>query len=72
MVFIVLDPMLATGGTMIAAIDRLKGQVQNIISICIISSPEGMNEICNHHQDVKIYTGALDKNLIIINILYLD
>ena len=64
MVFIVLDPMLATGGTMIAAIDRLKDLgAKNIISICIISSPEGMNEICNHHQDVKIYTGALDKKL---------
>ena len=64
MVFIVLDPMLATGGTMIAAIDRLKGLgAKNIVSICIISSPEGMNEICNHHQDVKIYTGALDKKL---------
>ena len=64
MVFIVLDPMLATGGTMIAAIDRLKDLgVKNIVSICIISSPEGMNEICNHHQDVKIYTGALDKKL---------
>jgi len=64
MVFIVLDPMLATGGTMIAAIDRLKDLgVNNIVSICIISSPEGMNEICNHHQDVKIYTGALDKKL---------
>ena len=64
MVFIVLDPMLATGGTMIATIDRLKDLgVKNIVSICIISSPEGMNEICNHHQDVKIYTGALDKKL---------
>ena len=64
MVFIVLDPMLATGGTMIAAIDKLKDLgVKNIVSVCIISSPEGMNQICNHHQDVKIYTGALDKKL---------
>ena len=64
MVFIVLDPMLATGGTMIATINKLKDLgVKNIVSICIISSPEGMNEICNHHQDVKIYTGALDKKL---------
>ena len=64
MVFIVLDPMLATGGTMIAAIDRLKGLgAKNIVSICIISSPEGMNEICNHHQNVRVYTGALDEKL---------
>ena len=64
MVFIVLDPMLATGGTMIAAIDMLKGLgAKNIVSICIISSPEGMNEICNHHQNVRVYTGALDEKL---------
>jgi len=64
MVFIVLDPMLATGGTMIAAIDRLKDLgAKNIVSICIISSPEGMNEICNHHQNVRVYTGALDEKL---------
>tara|TARA_B100001964_G_scaffold111000_1_gene123970 strand:+ start:127 stop:765 length:639 start_codon:yes stop_codon:yes gene_type:complete len=62
--FIVLDPMLATGGTMIAAIDRLKDLgAKDIHSICIISSPEGMNEFCNHHQDVNIYTGALDERL---------
>jgi len=62
--FIVLDPMLATGGTMIAAIDRLKDLGESdICSICIISSPEGMNELCNHHQDVKIFTGALDEKL---------
>jgi uracil phosphoribosyltransferase len=62
--FIVLDPMLATGGTMIAAINRLKDLgAKDIHSICIISSPEGMNEFCNHHQDVNIYTGALDERL---------
>ena len=62
--FIVLDPMLATGGTMIAAINRLKDLGANdIYSICIISSPEGMNEFCKHHHDVNIYTGALDEKL---------
>ena len=62
--FIVLDPMLATGGTMIAAINSLKDLgAKDIHSICIISSPEGMNEFCNHHQDVNIYTGALDEGL---------
>ena len=64
MVFIVLDPMLATGGTMIAAIDRLKKLGANdILSISIISSPEGMKEFCKQHQDVDIYTGALDEKL---------
>ena len=62
--FIILDPMLATGGTMIAAIDRLKKLGANdILSISIISSPEGMKEFCNQHQDVDIYTGALDEKL---------
>jgi len=62
--FIVLDPMLATGGTMIATINSLKDLGANdICSICIISAPEGMNEVCNHHEDVKIYTGVLDEKL---------
>ena len=62
--FIILDPMLATGGTMIAAIDRLKKLGANdILSISIISSPEGMKEFCKQHQDVDIYTGALDEKL---------
>ena len=62
--FIILDPMLATGGTMIATIDRLKKLGANdILSISIISSPEGMKELCKQHQDVDIYTGALDEKL---------
>lgn len=62
--FIVLDPMLATGGTMIAAIDKLKNLgAKDIHSICIISSPEGMNQFCNNHRDVNIYTGVLDEKL---------
>ena len=62
--FIVLDPMLATGGTMISAIDKLKNLgAKDICSVCIISSPEGMNEFCNKHEDVMVHTAALDERL---------
>ena len=62
--FIVLDPMLATGGTIISAVNRLKdlGAV-SIMCICIICAPEGMEAFCLQHQDVKVYTGAVDDHL---------
>jgi uracil phosphoribosyltransferase len=64
MTFIVLDPMLATGGTIIATVDRLKDLgADRILCLCIISAPEGMEAFCEHHQDVKVYTGALDDHL---------
>ena len=62
--FIVLDPMLATGGTIIAAVDKLKDLgVDSIMCICIICAPEGMEAFCLQHQDVKVYTGSLDDHL---------
>ena len=62
--FIVLDPMLATGGTIIATVDRLKDLgADKILCVCIISDPEGMEAFCEQHQDVKVYTGALDDHL---------
>ena len=62
--FIVLDPMLATGGTIIAAVDKLKDLgAECIICICIICAPEGMEAFCLQHQDVKVYTGSLDDHL---------
>lgn len=62
--FIVLDPMLATGGTIIATVDRLKDLgADKILCVCIISAPEGMEAFCEQHQDVKVYTGALDDHL---------
>ena len=62
--FIVLDPMLATGGTIIATVDRLKDLgADSIMCMCIICAPEGMEEFCIRHQDVKVYTGALDDHL---------
>ena len=62
--FIVLDPMLATGGTIIATVDRLKDLGANsIMCMCIICAPEGVEAFCIRHQDVKVYTGALDDHL---------
>jgi uracil phosphoribosyltransferase len=62
--FIVLDPMLATGGTIISAVNRLKDLGANsIMCICIICAPEGMEAFCLQHQDVKVYTGAVDDHL---------
>lgn len=60
----IVDPMLATGGTAIAAIDALKNRdAQNIKFICLIASPEGIAAVEKAHPDVKIYTGAVDPGL---------
>ncbi len=59
-----LDPMLATGGSAIDAIDLLKGKgVKKINFLCIISAPEGLKEVTKKHPDVKIYTACIDRKL---------
>ena len=61
-----LDPMLATGNTLIAAINNylsLKVPQQNIHVVSIISSPQGIEKLQKEFQDVKIYTAALDEGL---------
>lgn len=59
-----LDPMLATGGSAIDAIDLLKGKgVKKINFLCIISAPEGLKEVTKKHPDVKIYTACIDREL---------
>ena len=61
---IVLDPMLATGGSAIDAIGQLKARgVQNIKFMCIIAAPEGLTALQEAHPDVKIYCAALDDHL---------
>ena len=61
---IVLDPMLATGGTAIAAIQMLKNRgVKNIRFMCIIAAPEGVKKLQEAHPDVEVYIGALDEKL---------
>lgn len=59
----VVDPMLATGGSCVAAIQMLKEKgVKNIHFMCIIASPEGVERLQKEHPDVDIYIAALDEN----------
>lgn len=60
----VVDPMLATGGSSVAAIKLLKDKgVKNIRFMCIIAAPEGVERMKKEHPDVDIYIGALDDHL---------
>lgn len=60
----VLDPMLATGGSAIAAIDFIKARGgKDIIFLCVIAAPEGLEKLAAAHPDVKIYVGNLDRQL---------
>lgn len=60
----VVDPMLATGGSSVAAIQMLKDKgVKNIRFMCIIAAPEGVKKMQECHPDVDIYIGALDEKL---------
>lgn len=61
---IVLDPMLATGGSAVAAIQMLKESgAANIKFMCIIAAPEGLNALTEAHPDVQVYCAALDEKL---------
>ena len=61
---ILLDPMLATGGSACDAIELLKEKgVENIKFLCIISAPEGLKRVIKEHPDVKIYTAHIDEKL---------
>ena len=60
----VVDPMLATGGSSVAAIQMLKDRgVKAIRFLCIIASPEGVERMQQAHSDVDLYIGALDDHL---------
>lgn len=60
----VVDPMLATGGSAVAAIQMLKDKgVKNIHFMCIIAAPEGVQVLTEAHPDVDVYIGALDERL---------
>ena len=63
-VVLVLDPMLATGGSAAAAISFLKKRgAKNIKMLNIIGSPEGVGKIAETHPDVNVYLGCLDEKL---------
>ncbi len=61
---LVLDPMLATGGSGCDAIEQLKKEgVKKIKFLCLIAAPEGVARMQKEHPDIKIYTAALDEKL---------
>ena len=61
---IILDPMLATGGSINFTISYLKkNNCKNIIVASILSSPEGIKNITKNHPDIKIYTSKIDREL---------
>ena len=61
---IVIDPMLATGGSASAAIQFLKERgVKSIKLVCLIAAPEGIKKVREDHDDVNIYTAAVDEKL---------
>ena len=60
----VVDPMLATGGSSVAAIQMLKDRgCQKIHFMCIIAAPEGLKAMQEAHPDVDVYVGSLDEKL---------
>jgi uracil phosphoribosyltransferase len=61
---LIVDPMLATGGTLVATIDLLKESGCQIIKgLFLVAAPEGISKVENAHPDVEIYTAAIDEKL---------
>ena len=61
---IVVDPMLATGNSAIAAVDRLKEvRPRSIKFVCLLTCPEGVKAMTDAHPDVPVYTAAIDRQL---------
>ena len=61
---LVLDPMLATGGSLVDTITALKKKgARNIVAICIVVAPEGIELLNERHPDVEVYTAAMDTHL---------
>lgn len=60
----VVDPMLATGGSAIAAMDFIKQRGgKDITFLCVIAAPEGLEKLAAAHPDIKIFVGNLDRQL---------
>lgn len=63
-IVILLDPMLATGGSSSAAIQYLKKRgTKNLVFACLVASPEGISKLRADHPDIKIFGAALDREL---------
>jgi uracil phosphoribosyltransferase len=60
----VLDPMLATGGSMVHTIDLLAGRgADDVVAVCIVAAPEGVERLRSAHPAVRVVTAALDDGL---------
>lgn len=63
-VVLVLDPMLATGGSAVAAVEMIKKRgAKNIKMVCLVGAPEGVKAFTEAHPDVDLYLAALDDHL---------
>ena len=63
-IVLVLDPMLATGGSAVAAVDKIKERgAKNIKMVCLVGAPEGVKAFTEAHPDVDLYLAALDDHL---------
>lgn len=61
---LIVDPMLATGNSAVAAVDRLKEvNPKSIKFLCLLAAPEGLRHFHEQHADVQIYTAAVDECL---------
>ncbi len=61
---IVVDPMLATGNSAVAAVERLREtRPRSIKFVCLLTCPEGLKNFHSHHPDVPVYTAAIDSHL---------
>ena len=61
---IVVDPMLATGNTAVAAVDRLKEHgASDLRFVCLLATPEGLANLHQHHPEVRVWTAAIDEKL---------
>jgi uracil phosphoribosyltransferase len=61
---LMIDPMLATGGSAVAAIDLLKAAgARTLLMICIVAAPEGVALVQRHHPDVDVFTPIVDQEL---------
>ncbi|MEO6861678.1 MAG: uracil phosphoribosyltransferase, partial [Microcoleus sp.] len=59
---LIVDPMLATGNSAVAAVDRLKEvNPKSIKFLCLLAAPEGIEHFQQQHPDVQIYTAAIDE-----------
>jgi uracil phosphoribosyltransferase len=61
---LIIDPMLATGGSLIATIDMLKKSgARQVRAICLVAAPEGIAALAKAHPDVDVYVAAIDSHL---------